>query len=320
MTLHLALAGEAVRDDIYPVVSLSALPRAGMAFVPIRLVENLERDRRQACGQARFDPLLHGHSGHSSLFATRGLARRTRRVVSNRGGCRLSVTGRYPHGDIIAHASNTRLPSSKSAPKVSVMDLNSPLFDRIRVKWSRKNVPAPAAAAAICSHPGCQAEGVFKAPKGRDREGEYFCFCKDHVREYNATYDYFKGMDDDALARYRSAEAIGHRPTWKMGPRGGAHGAPHVDETVYAEARTMRRKGARRTGDAAQAPRYNALALKALHTMDLDAKATESSIKARYKDLVKRHHPDANGGDRSSEEKLREIIKAYNFLRSQKLV
>jgi DnaJ-class molecular chaperone len=54
--------------------------------------------------------------------------------------------------------------------------------------------------------------------------------------------------------------------------------------------------------------------------MDLDAKATENSIKARYKDLVKRHHPDANGGDRSSEEKLREIIKAYNFLRSQKLV
>ena len=120
------------------------------------------------------------------------------------------------------------------------MDLNSPLFDRIRVKSSRKNAPATApAAAAICSHPGCKGEGVFKAPKGRDREGEYFCFCKDHVREYNATYDYFKGMDDDALARYRSAEAIGHRPTWKMGPRGGAHGAPHVDETVYAEARSM---------------------------------------------------------------------------------
>ena len=103
-----------------------------------------------------------------------------------------------------------------------------------------------------------------------------------------------------------------------MGPRGG-QGA-HVDETVYAEARTMRRKGARRTGDAAQAPRYNALALKALYTLELDANATEASIKARYKDLVKRHHPDANGGDRSSEEKLREIIKAYNFLRSQKLV
>jgi hypothetical protein len=202
------------------------------------------------------------------------------------------------------------------------MDLNSPIFDRIRVKSSRKSAaaPAPAASAALCSHPGCQAEGVFKAPKGRDHEGEYFSFCKDHVREYNATYDYFRGMDDDALAKYRQAEAIGHRPTWKMGPRGGAHGETHVDETVYAEARTMRRRGARRTGAAAQAPRYNALALKSLFTLELDANATVTSIKARYKELVKRHHPDANGGDRSSEDKLREIIKAYNYLRANKLV
>ena len=67
-------------------------------------------------------------------------------------------------------------------------------------------------------------------------------------------------------------------------------------------------------------PRYNALALKALFVLDLDANATEAGIKARYKELVKRHHPDANGGDRSSEDKLREIIQAYNYLRANKLV
>jgi hypothetical protein len=203
------------------------------------------------------------------------------------------------------------------------MDLNSPLFDRIRVKPTRgKNAAAIKAAPAPepCSHPGCKAPGVFKAPKGRDYEGEFFTFCKDHVREYNATYDYFKGMDDEALAKYRQAEAIGHRPTWKMGPRAGAQGSTHVDETVYAEARTMRRRGARREGDAAHAPRYNALALKALFTLELDGNATENLIKTKYKELVKRNHPDANGGDRSSEEKLREIIQAYNYLRSNKLV
>jgi hypothetical protein len=199
------------------------------------------------------------------------------------------------------------------------MDLTSPLFDKIRIKTRRATAaPKLVEQGPPCSHPGCQAKGEFRAPKGRDRENEFFVFCKEHIREYNATYDYFKGMDDDALAKFREGEAIGHRPTWKMGPRG-AQGV-HVDETVYAEARTMRKKGARRTGDAAQAPRYNALALKALHTLDLDGNATENSIKARYKDLVKRHRPDANGGDRSSEEKLREIIKAYNYLRGQKLV
>ena len=81
-----------------------------------------------------------------------------------------------------------------------------------------------------------------------------------------------------------------------------------------------RRRGARREGAAANEPRYNALALKALFTLELDANATEAIIKSRYKELVKRHHPDANGGDRSSEDKLREIIQAYNYLRSNKLV
>jgi DnaJ-domain-containing protein 1 len=200
------------------------------------------------------------------------------------------------------------------------MDITSRLFDRIRVK-PRGAREEPPVAAAPCEFPGCTAEGVFRAPKGRDREGEYFCFCMAHVREYNATYDYFRGMDDQSLAKFRQDETIGHRPTWKMGPRGGAGaGARHVDETIYAEARSMRRRGARRSDGQAPAPRYNMLALKALFVLDLDANATEAGIKARYKELVKRHHPDANGGDRSSEDKLREIIQAYNYLRANKLV
>ena len=35
--------------------------------------------------------------------------------------------------------------------------------------------------------------------------------------------------------------------------------------------------------------------------------------------LVKQHHPDANGGDSASEEKLREIIQAYNHLKQSGL-
>ena len=190
------------------------------------------------------------------------------------------------------------------------------MFDRIRIKPRGRAAPKPVEAKTPCSHPGCTKPGVHKAPKGRDHEGEFFDFCAEHVREYNATYDYFKGMDDEALAKYRQSEAIGHRPTWKMGAGNGAH----VDEKVYAEARTMRRKGARREGDAASAPRYNTLALKALFTLELDGTATEAAIKMKYKALVKRHHPDVNGGDRSSEDKLREIIQAYNYLRANKVV
>ena len=197
------------------------------------------------------------------------------------------------------------------------MDLNSRLFDRIRVKPAGR-APEKTGPTTPCSHPGCTAEGVFRAPKGREREGEYFSFCKDHVREYNASYDYFRGMDDESMAKFRQADAIGHRPTWKLGARAAA--ASHVDESVFAEARAARRRGVRGANRAEDPPRYNALALKALLTLELNGDATPAKIKARYKHLVKRHHPDANGGDRSSEDKLREIIQAYNYLRANKLV
>ena len=161
---------------------------------------------------------------------------------------------------------------------------------------------------------------MFRAPKGREREGEYFSFCRDHVREYNASYDYFRGMDDASMAKFRQADAVGHRPTWKMGARAAAAGQP-VDESVFAEARAARRRGAKgKPPQTEPPPRYNALAIKALLTLELGGDATPAKIKARYKELVKRHHPDANGGDRSSEERLREIIQAYNFLRANKLV
>jgi len=50
--------------------------------------------------------------------------------------------------------------------------------------------------------------------------------------------------------------------------------------------------------------------------LGLDETADAAVIKARYKNLVKRLHPDANSGDRSNEDKLREIIRAYNYLKS----
>ena len=208
------------------------------------------------------------------------------------------------------------MPVGGGAHKDHEMNLNSRLFDRIRVKPAER-APEKAEIKTPCSHPGCQAEGLYRAPKGREREGEYFSFCKDHVREYNASYDYFRGMDDESMAKFRQADAIGHRPTWKLGARAAAS---HVDETVFAEARASRRRGLKGKAQPEAPPRYNALALKALMTLELDGKATQAKIKARYKDLVKRHHPDANGGDRSSEDKLREIIQAYNYLRANKLV
>ncbi len=196
------------------------------------------------------------------------------------------------------------------------MNLNSRHFDRIRTKPVPKQ--AHEAAATPCDHPGCLNAGEFRAPMGRDREGSYFCFCLDHVREYNATYDYFSGMSDDAVAKYQKEALVGHRPTWNMGVNrmAGESASPdgHPDSLgiFRARARTWR-------PEAAHKPRYSQATMKALGALGLDETADASRVKSRYKTLVKQLHPDANGGDRSSEDKLREIIRAYNFLKTIKL-
>ncbi len=201
------------------------------------------------------------------------------------------------------------------------MNLNSPLFDRIRVKSRSKQEVRNNA--ARCDHPGCTTAGEFRAPMGRLREGQYFCFCLDHVREYNASYNYFNGMTPEAVARYQRDAAVGHRPTWAMGQMEGApawHG-PSDDPSRFTDPLGMfgQRAGASKPAAEPAKPRQGIAAKKALDQLGLDETADADTIRSRYKNMVKRLHPDANGGDRSLEDKLREIIRAYNYLKSVKL-
>jgi curved DNA-binding protein CbpA len=200
------------------------------------------------------------------------------------------------------------------------MNLNSPLFDRIRVKSEPKQAPQPTT--VQCAHPTCTRPGEFRAPMGRLREGQYFCFCLDHVREYNASYDYFNGMSDEAVALYQKDATVGHRPTWAMGVnRSGKTFREEGDDPSRTSdpLGMFRARSHRARSQSPKKARYGLAALNALNQLGLDENADAAAIKTRYKDLVKRLHPDANGGDRSNEDKLREIIRAYNYLKSAKL-
>jgi hypothetical protein len=202
------------------------------------------------------------------------------------------------------------------------MNLNSPLFNRIRIKPScdePRETTGP-----VCEHPSCTAEGLHRAPKGRDNEGQYWRFCLNHVREYNASYNYFAGMSDNAVAAYQKDAVIGHRPTWAMGmnPVGHEGGKPEAREWAYSDplgvlngADFMQGRRRRAPVEPKQ-PRYTGAARRALDVLGLDESADGPAIKAQYKALVKRFHPDANGGDRSFEERLRDIIKAHDILKS----
>jgi hypothetical protein len=203
------------------------------------------------------------------------------------------------------------------------MKFDSPLFDRIRVKPDqdrRLRAEHPA-----CNWPGCAQAATHRAPKGRGRDREYWRFCLDHVREYNQSYNFFAGMSDDAVARYQRDAITGHRPTWKMGLMGGRGRAASRSDDIFASGYADDPFGVfRELGGAPRAAAGKSepqrlvrnAERKAFHTLGLEIDALRADIKARFKELVKRHHPDVNGGDRGSEDKLREIIQAYNYLKS----
>ena len=203
------------------------------------------------------------------------------------------------------------------------MSKESPLFDSIRVKPDQDR--RLRATHPPCEWPGCAGAATHRAPKGRTRENEYWRFCLEHVRQYNSSYNFFAGMNTDDIARYQRDAVIGHRPTWKMGMNGGkAKGRSHsarfgpgftnaddpfgmFGETGAQNGEHLRRRETRVIRNAER---------KALDTLGLEGEATTAEIKSKFKALVKQHHPDANGGDRSSEDRLREIIVAYNYLKS----
>ncbi len=212
------------------------------------------------------------------------------------------------------------------------MKLDSKYFDMIRIRPQRAEAAEPVPPdLPCCQWSGCTQPAPHRAPKGRGRDGQYFAFCADHVRRYNASYNYFSGMSDAEVEQFQKDAMTGHRPTWKTGANAWGHGTAsggsekQAREFHEAKQATKQRYHAWRAEQARSASaslgrKFKPLEKKALTAMGLGDGASKDDIKARFKELVKRHHPDANGGDRGAEEKLREIIQAYNYLKQVGLV
>ncbi len=214
------------------------------------------------------------------------------------------------------------------------MKLESKYFDMIRIRHQKRG-EARSTSRACCQWKGCGRAADHRAPKGRGHEGQFYLFCADHIRQYNSSYNYFEGMGDADVEAFQKDAITGHRPTWKVGANAWAHGTRNgrADATPEAaapepRARAQRFATWRSNGqeEVREEPRQRSgrrlkpLEAKAMETLGLDAAAAREEIKARFKELVKRHHPDSNGGDRAAEEKLREIIQAYNYLKQAGLV
>lgn len=173
-----------------------------------------------------------------------------------------------------------------------------------------------------CDWPGCPLRGEFRAPgehpSGFDGPGNYRWFCLDHVREFNARYDAFAGMTAEEIWKAQSPIAGWERETRAFRPTAGIDSAPRwADFADPLEAITGRAR-ARRPAQRKDGRAVTGEEREALGTLGLAIDADRRDLRSRYSELVRQYHPDRNGGDRSFEARLGEVVQAYQLLRKTK--
>ncbi|SLJ89794.1 DnaJ domain-containing protein [Novosphingobium mathurense] len=191
-----------------------------------------------------------------------------------------------------------------------------------RVKYSRFH-GRHETAGRECSWPGCEQSGEFRAPGARpsgfDGPGDYRWFCLEHVRQFNAGYDYFEGMEAEEILRAQSPLHGWETHTRAFRPDAGVDGVPRwadfADplEAISGRARAHVRR--RQAGMGPQNHRFTPDERRALDVLGLDAEIDRRGLRQRYTSLLRKYHPDHNGGDRGHEARLQVVVEAYQLLR-----
>jgi hypothetical protein len=211
------------------------------------------------------------------------------------------------------------------------MKLNSKYFDGIRIK-NRHPEPEPKPEVPTCGWEGCALPGDYKAPKGRRSAGQYHHFCLEHVRHYNQVFNFFEGMKPEEMETTLNAErATDGRASWGVGSKPGAGAGPRMPRGAAPPNPNAKRhdpfgvfaRYARHQNKQPAAERVKPLHendRRAFETLGFSGYVKAEEIRVAYKTLVKLHHPDANGGDKSSEDRLRAVIAAYTHLKTKGFV
>jgi hypothetical protein len=170
--------------------------------------------------------------------------------------------------------------------------------------------PEPEAPTRLCEHPGCLNAGDFRAPRDRTLR-DWFWFCLPHVREYNSRWDYYKGMTPEEIENNLRSDSGWQRPTWPLGRLG-----TRLDPEMLRDPLGMLRDNlpdppVKRRRENEVPPELRA----AIELLDVGWPLDPAALRARYKELAKRYHPDVTGGDKGAEERLKDINRAYSLLR-----
>jgi DnaJ domain len=176
-------------------------------------------------------------------------------------------------------------------------------------------------AAKPCQHPGCPEAGDFRAPDpdsaaaSSNGPGSYRYLCLDHVREFNAGYNWFDGMSAEEILDAQSPLNIWPSETRAFRASGGVDSPPKwadFNDPLDAISARFKSRLPRERADGRFLSQQDRIALK---TLELNEDADRRALREAYSAKVRKYHPDKNGGDRSFEKKLQEVIEAYQHLR-----
>ena len=169
----------------------------------------------------------------------------------------------------------------------------------------------------VCDKPGCQEPGKYRAPKSPDSLDEFYWFCKDHVREYNLKWNFFDGSTEQEYLDQVDKDRVWERETkpFKQSAEERAWARLGIDDAHQVlGANATQNPGKRVTGTR----RLPATERRAIDILEAKDNWTKAEIRKAYKALIKVLHPDMNGGDRSQEEQLSEVVWAWDQIKDSR--
>ena len=191
--------------------------------------------------------------------------------------------------------------------------------DKKRKKTGRRGMSgAFETADRPCDYPGCKEKGAYRAPKSPDLLDEFFWFCKDHIREYNLKWNFFQGTTDEEFQKFLDKNRVWERETKPFSRIGDGNAWARLG--VNDPMSLLGEKATQNPGRVASTAtrKLPPTERKAIEILDARDTMSKAEIRKVYKGLIKVLHPDMNGGDRSHEEQLQEVVWAWDQLKDSR--
>ena len=166
-----------------------------------------------------------------------------------------------------------------------------------------------------CDKENCEKKGEFKAPKSRILLNEYYFFCLEHVKEYNKSWDFYRGLSVNHIENSMREDTIWNRPSWPL--KGNPYKVIEQIHSFFSEEIDGLQSDNKDSNYFKNKLLDESLSREedaALSILELKLPLTLDKIKKNYKKLVKIFHPDVNGNNKSAEEKFKEINKSYKII------